>query len=39
MDVGSEVRVTNSDDKGEPICGVVSSQAETPRLYVVHTPT
>ena len=35
MDVGSEVWVTNSDDKGEPIRGVVSSQAETPRSYVV----
>ena len=39
MDVGSEVWVTNSDDKGEPINGVVSSQAKTPRSYVVHTPS
>ena len=38
-DVGSEVWVTNSDDKGEPIRGVVSSQAETPRSYAVHTPS
>ena len=39
MDVGSEVWVTNTDDKGEPIRGVVSSQAETPRSYAVHTPS
>ena len=39
MDVGSEVWVTNSDNKGESIRGVVSSQAETPRSYIVHTPS
>ena len=39
LGIGSEVWVTNLDDKREPTRGVVSSQAETPRSYVVHTPS
>ena len=39
LGIGSEVWVTNLDDKRQPTRGVVSSQAETPRSYVVHTPS
>ena len=39
LGIGSEVWVTNLDDKCEPTRGVVSSPAETLRSYVVHTPS
>ena len=39
LSIGSEVWVTNLDGKREPTRGVVSSPAETPRSYVVHTPS
>ena len=39
LGIGSEVWVANLDNKREPTRGVVSSQAETPRSYVVHTPS